>query len=430
MSDISLTTLVITFFVLLLMSAFFSGSETALMSLNRYRLRHLKEQGHRGAVLASNLLDQPDRLIGLILIGNNFVNILITQLATYIGYRFFGNSGVAIATGVLTLMLLIFAEVAPKTMGAMRPERFAFPASYVYTPMMKLAYPLVWLINLFANSLLRLLGVPADTQQNNSLNTEELRSVVNEASGRIHASHQNMLLRILDFESVTVEDIMDPRGEIVGIDLDEPWEEIEDQLRQIKYNRMPVFRTNINNILGYIHIRSILTLLANDILTRGAIEENLRPAYFIPKTTTLTQQLVNFRTERRRHALVVDEYGNILGLLTLEDILGEIVGGFTLDGGISSEIQQQPDGSWVIDGSITLRELNRALNTELPVDGPRTLNGLLLEYLEIIPDARMSVKISGYPLEIIKTTPNSIKTVKLYQRMQDDSEESDSNGQS
>ena len=428
MSDISLTTLIIAFFVLLLMSAFFSGSETALMSLNRYRLRHLKEQGHRGAVLASKLLDQPDRLIGLILIGNNFVNILITQLATYIGYRFFGNSGVAIATGVLTLMLLIFAEVAPKTLGAMRPERFAFPASFVYTPMMKIAYPLVWLINLFANSLLRLLGVPTGGKQNNALNTEELRSVLNEASGRIHASHQNMLLRILDFESVTVEDIMDPRGEIVGIDLDEPWEEIEDQLRQIKYTRMPVYRTNINNILGYIHIRSILTLLANDTLTREEIEENLRPAYFIPKTTTLTQQLVNFKTERRRHALVVDEYGNILGLVTLEDILGEIVGGYTLDAGVSSEIQPQSDDSWVIDGSITLRELNRALKIELPVDGPRTLNGLLLEYLEIIPDARMSVKISGYPLEIIKTTPNSIKTIKLYKRMQDDSEESDTNG--
>jgi len=428
LSDISLTTLIIAFFVLLLMSAFFSGSETALMSLNRYRLRHLKEQGHRGAVLASKLLDQPDRLIGLILIGNNFVNILITQLATYIGYRFFGNSGVAIATGVLTLMLLIFAEVAPKTLGAMRPERFAFPASFVYTPMMKIAYPLVWLINLFANSLLRLLGVPTGGKQNNALNTEELRSVVNEASGRIHASHQNMLLRILDFESVTVEDIMDPRGEIVGIDLDEPWEEIEDQLRQIKYTRMPVYRTNINNILGYIHIRSILTLLANDTLTREEIEENLRPAYFIPKTTTLTQQLVNFKTERRRHALVVDEYGNILGLVTLEDILGEIVGGYTLDAGVSSEIQPQSDDSWVIDGSITLRELNRALKIELPVDGPRTLNGLLLEYLEIIPDARMSVKISGYPLEIIKTTPNSIKTIKLYKRMQDDSEESDTNG--
>ncbi|HBS25892.1 MAG TPA: hypothetical protein DD827_01995 [Gammaproteobacteria bacterium] len=191
---------------------------------------------------------------------------------------------------------------------------------------------------------------------------------------------------------------------------------------------MPVYRTNINNILGYIHIRSILTLLANDTLTREEIEENLRPAYFIPKTTTLTQQLVNFKTERRRHALVVDEYGNILGLVTLEDILGEIVGGYTLDAGVSSEIQPQSDDSWVIDGSITLRELNRALKIELPVDGPRTLNGLLLEYLEIIPDARMSVKISGYPLEIIKTTPNSIKTIKLYKRMQDDSEESDTNG--
>lgn len=429
MADISLTYLFITFFVLLLMSAFFSGSETALMSLNRYRLRHLKEQGHKGAVLASKLLDEPDRLIGLILIGNNFVNILITQLATFIGYRIFGSGGIAIATGVLTLILLIFAEVAPKTLGAMRPERFAFPASYVYTPMLKLVYPLVWLINLFANSLLRLLGVPADVKPSNALNTEELRAVVNEASGKIHASHQDMLLRILDFETVTVEDIMDPRGEIIGIDLDEPWDEIEDQLRQIKYTRMPVYRTNINNILGYIHVRGMLTLLANDTLTQQAIEKNLRPPYFIPKTTTLTQQLVNFRTERRRHALVVDEYGEILGLVTLEDILAEIVGGFTLDAGVSTEIQAQPDESWVIDGSITLRDLNRALNIELPVDGPRTLNGLLLEYLEIIPDARMSIKIAGYPLEIIKTTPNSIKTIKLFKRLPKASQASETHGE-
>jgi len=400
-------------FVLLLMSAFFSGSETALMSLNRYRLRHLKDEGHAGAILASRLLENPDRLIGLILIGNNFVNILITQLATYIGFRLFGNSGVAIATGVLTLVLLIFAEVAPKTLGALRPERFAFPASFIYTPLLKLAYPLVWLINLFANSVLRLLGIPTDIRHDTALSTEELRSVVNEAGGLIHDSHRKMLLRILDFEKVTVEEIMVPRNEIIGIDLDEPWDDIIAQLRQVKYTRMPVFRGNIDNTLGYIHIRSILTMLSDNSLTREAIEQNLRPAYFIPETTTLTQQLVNFKRERRRHALVVDEYGEIQGLVTLEEILGEIVGGFTLDAAISGDITPQPDGGWIIDGGASLREINRALHIELPIAGPKTLNGLLLEHLEMIPDARMCARIGAYRMEIIRTTPNAVKTVRL-----------------
>jgi len=408
------------FVVLLLMSAFFSGSETALMSLNRYRLRHLRDEGHAGAVLASRLLENPDRLIGLILIGNNFVNILITQLATYIGYRLFGSSGIALATGVLTLVLLIFAEVAPKTLGALRPERFAFPASFVYVPLLKITYPLVWLINLFANSVLWLFGVRTEAHSSTALSAEELRTVVNEAGGLIHDSHHSMLLRILDFEQVTVEDIMAPRNEIVGIDLDEPWEDIEAQLRQIKFTRMPVYRGNIDNILGYIHIRSILSMLAENTLTQEAIERNLRKPYFIPETTTLTQQLVNFKKERRRHALVVDEYGEIQGLVTLEDILGEIVGGFTYDAGISSEIQEQPDGGWMIDGGINLRELNRALQTHFPTDGPRTLNGLILEYLEMIPDARMCVNIGGYHMEIIKTTPSSVRSVRLLPFSDDD----------
>ncbi len=413
MSDLSLGYFFGALFVLLLMSAFFSGSETALMSLNRYRLRHLKDEGHAGAILASRLLENPDRLIGLILIGNNFVNILITQLATYIGYRMFGSSGVAIATGVLTLVLLIFAEVAPKTLGALRPERFAFPASFIYVPLLRLAYPLVWLINLFANSVLRVLGIPTDVRNDTALSTEELRSIVNEAGGLIHDSHHKMLLRILDFERVTVEEIMDPRSEIVGIDLDEPWEEIIAQLRQVKYTRMPVYRSNINNILGYIHIRSILTMLADNTLTPEAIEHNLRKPYFIPETTTLTQQLVNFKRERRRHALVVDEYGEIQGLVTLEEILGEIVGGFTLDAAISGELVEQPDGSWIIDGGVSLRELNRALHIELPTSGPKTLNGLLLEYLEMIPDTRLCVRIGPYRMEVVRTTPNAVKTVRL-----------------
>lgn len=362
---------------------------------------------------ASRLLEQPDRLIGLILIGNNFVNILVTQLATYIGYRVFGNGGIAIATGVLTLLLLIFAEVAPKTLGATRPEKFAFPAAYVYIPMMWLAYPLVWLINLFANSFLALLGVPTCGREDNALSSEELRTVVNEAQGLINASHHDMLLRILDLEKVTVEDIMTPRSEVVGIDLDEPWEEIEDQLRQVKYTRMPVYRGNIDNIVGYVHIRSILSLLSTDTLTVERIEQSMREPYFVPDTTSVTQQLKNFKEEHRRHALVVDEYGDVLGIVALEDVLAEIAGEFSQDATHFSDIIEQPDGSWMIDGSANVREINRALNTKLPIDGPRTLNGLILEYLELIPDSRLSVKISGYPMEIIKTGQNAIKTIRL-----------------
>jgi Mg2+/Co2+ transporter CorB len=274
------------------------------MALNRYRLKHLAEnQKHAGAILASRLLSKPDRLIGLILLGNNFVNIIITQLATFIGYRVFGDAGIAIATGFLTFALLIFAEVAPKTLAAMHPERFAFPAAFVYTPLLKIAYPLVWLINWFANGLLRLFSIPTGVLQSTALNQDELRSVVSEAKGLIHDSHQDMLLRVLDLEKITVEDIMVPRTEIIGIDLDEKWEDIEEQLRQVNYTRLPAYRGNINEVVGYLHMRRIMNLLANDRLTLGELEHTMRPAYFIPESTSLTQQLINFKKDRRRHAL-------------------------------------------------------------------------------------------------------------------------------
>jgi len=403
---------------LFLLSAFFSGSETALMALNRYKLRHLAEQGHKGAQRAQALLDKPDRLIGLILLGNNFVNILITQLATLIALRLYGDAGLAIATGVLTLMLLIFAEVAPKTLAALHAEKVAYPAAWIYTPLLKIAYPLVWLVNLLANGLLRLLGVPVEARGNAALSREELRTVLNEANSLIPREHQKMLIGILDLERITVEDIMVPRNEIVGIDLNDDWDEIIDQLANTSYTRLPVYRDSIDQVLGFIHVRNILKLLLRKRLTPDTFQEHLRPVYFIPEGTSLNQQLLNFKRERRRIGLVVDEYGEILGLVTLEDLLEEIVGEFTTDpSGYSRHITPQEDGTWLIDGSTHIREINRVLGWDLPTDGPRTLNGLILEHLEMIPRPGTSVLIGGHPMEVVKVEDNAIRRVKAGPRL-------------
>lgn len=410
--------------MLILFSAFFSGSETALMALDRHRLKHLAESGHRGARRAQKLLETPDRLIGLILLGNNFVNILITQLATYIGYRLFGEPGIAIATGVLILILLIFAEVAPKTLGVIHTEKMAFPAAFVYKPLLKITYPLVWLINLFANSVLRLMGVSAEATSGHSLSSEELRSIVSETGNLIPSDHQKMLLQILDLEKTTVEDIMIPRKEIVGIDLDEGWDEIEQQLNQAHFTRLPVFRGSIDNILGFIHARQIINLLTSDNLNYESLEKHIRPAYFIPEGTSLTQQLVNFRSKKRRHALVVDEYGDIQGLATLEDLLEEIVGEFTHDpAGLTEDIHPQTDGSHIVDGGIHVRDLNRNLNWSFHTDGPKTLNGLILEHMEFIPSAGTSMLIDDHPVEILKIQDNAVKTARIAHKLKQETVE-------
>ncbi len=394
------------------------------MSLNRYRLKTLARKGHKGAQRAHKLLSKPDRLIGLILLGNNFINIIITQLATYIGYRVFGDAGIAITTGLLTITLLIFAEVAPKTLGALHPERFAFPAAFIYVPLLKITYPLVWLINFFANNLLKLLGVPTEVINNQALSSEELRTVVNEAGEKIDRSHQNMMLSILDLEKVRVEDVMIPRSEVTGIDLDDDWSNIEQLIRETTYTRMPVFRGTLDNIIGYIHLRSITSLLVDGQLTPAALEDNLRPPYYIPENTSLTQQLLNFKSERRRHALIVDEYGDILGIITLEDVLEEIVGEFTNDpADMVEEIHLQDDGSHFVDGTLHVREINRELDLDLPVDGAKTLNGILLEYLETIPNPGTSCLISRYPIEVIKVQNNAVKTARIGPRLPSPDEE-------
>jgi Mg2+/Co2+ transporter CorB len=414
LADIPIGVLFVTLILLLVFSGFFSGSETGLMRLNRYRLRHLAQAGHGGAVRAQNLLQTPDRLIGLILLGNNFVNILITQLATYIGYRVYGEVGVAIATGLLTLVLLIFAEVAPKTLAAMHSERIAFPASYVFGPLLKIAWPLVWVVNQLANGVLRLVGVGPEETSAEALSREELRTIVHEAAPHISKKHQAMLISILDLEEVTVEDIMVPRNEIVGVDLDDGWDEIEQQIINTRHTRLPVFHESIDQIVGLVHVKRILPLIAKGELNRETLSQLVREPYFIPESTTLTRQLLNFQRERRRVGFVVDEYGDIDGLVTMEDILEEIVGEFTTDPSAQSrDIMAQPDGSYLVDGGTHVRELNRVLGLELPVDGPKTLNGLILEYLEMIPEPGTSLLLSGYPIEIIQTKGNAVKVAKI-----------------
>jgi len=415
LNDLSLSLLLGILFLLILLSAFFSGSETALMTLNRYRLQHLAKSNHAGALRAQKLLQRPDRLIGLILLGNNFVNILASSIATVIAMRVWGEAGIAIAAGILTLVILIFAEVTPKTLAAINPEKLAFPAALIYTPLLKLLYPLVWIVNLIANQLLKLIGVDVYDEQNDALSHEELRTVVVEAGVLIPQKHQKMLLNILDMESATVEDIMIPRGEIVGIDLDNHWDEVLKKISQTPYTRIPIYRKSIDNIIGVLHLRKALGILTDEDFNKNKLIRCLSEPYFIPEATSLHKQLFNFQKEKMRMGLVVDEYGDILGAVTLEDLLEEIVGEFTTDPSEhSQEVQQQKDGGYLVEGSVTIRELNKITGWSLPTNGPKTLNGLILEYLETIPKPGTSLKLLSKPLEIIQTQGNAVKLVRFY----------------
>ncbi|MCK5001656.1 MAG: HlyC/CorC family transporter [Gammaproteobacteria bacterium] len=425
MNDISTGILLIVLIVLILLSAFFSGSETALMTLNRYRLKHLSDEGHRGAKLARRLLNRPDRLLGLILLGNNFVNILASAIATIIALRLHGEAGIAIATGLLTLTILIFAEVTPKTLAALKPEKVAFVAAYIYTPLLKILYPFVWMVNAIANRLLALVGVHAAEGQKDKLNADEFRAVVNEANQIIPGQHTEMLLRILDLENTSVEDIMIPRNEITGIDLTDDWNDIERQITHSQRTRVPVFHDSIDHTVGVIHLRKVLNLFARGELNLDSVKALIRKAYFIPAGTSLTRQLLNFQKKKRRSALVVDEYGSIQGLVTLEDILEEIVGRFTTDSPTRNfDIHTQEDGSFLVDGGTHIRDINRNMNWSLPQGGPKTLNGLILEHMEMIPEPGTSLLIENYSIEIMRTSKNAVQSVRI-KPLHKDEDESD-----
>jgi len=400
---------------LLLCSAFFSSSETGMLSLNRYRLRHQAKEGHRGAQRASELLAHPDRLLGTILVGNNFVNILASSIATVLAMQLWGEAGIAIATIGLTIILLIFGEITPKTLAALRPEVVAYPVSLPLKLLQKVLYPLVAMLGWVSNGLLKLLGVDLSNKGNDSLSTEELRSVVRESGTDLPLNRQSMLLGILDLERVTVDDIMIPRNEVTGIDLDDDLESIIGQLRTTPHTRLPVFRNDINQIEGIVHMRQIARLLSHDQLTKESLLEACNEPYFVPENTPLSTQLLNFQKQKRRIGIVVDEYGDVRGIVTLEDILEEIVGEFSNQDVLRSpDIHPQDDGTLVIDGAAYIREVNRALGWKLPCDGPKTLNGLITEALEHMPDSGICLQIGNYRLEILQAADNRVKSVRAW----------------
>ncbi|NLC21513.1 MAG: HlyC/CorC family transporter [Halomonadaceae bacterium] len=404
-------------FLLICLSAFFSSSETGMMSINRYRLNHQANSGDSRARRVLRLLARPDRLIGVILIGNNLVNNLAAAIATVIAIGFFGEvTGAAVGPLVLTIVLLIFSEVSPKTYAAIKPERIAYPASLLLEPLLKLLYPLVWLVNAISNNLLRLVGIKSIESGGGSLTRDELRTVVHEAGTLIPHRHQAMLLSILDLENVTVNDIMVPRHEVVGIDLDDSLESILEQVRSSQYTRLPVYKGDINNIIGMLHLRNAARFLSAEEVTKAAIVQEAREPYFIPESTPLHTQLLNFQKQKRRIGVVVDEYGDMEGLVTLEDILEEIVGEFTTDvAGQDQEIRRQEDDSHVIEGTANIRDINRTLGWKLPTDGPKTLNGLILEHLEAFPDGPASLQIGNVRMEILEVRDNLITEARCWQ---------------
>ncbi|MEI6705770.1 MAG: HlyC/CorC family transporter [Methylococcales bacterium] len=413
MNDMPLSMLFSILALMLVLSAFFSGSETALMTLNRYRLRHLVKLKHAGAIKAHRLLQRPDRLLGLILLGNQFANIFAASVTTVIAIRLYPEeeSSIAIGAGILTIAMLIFSEVTPKTLAAIKPELLAFPAAWIYTGLLKVFYPIVGFVNLFVNLLLRLGGI--DVKENGhdtQLSKDELKSIITEAESLMPIRYQKMLLGILDLESATVEDIMTPRNEIVGIDLEQPIEYIVTQIKTSPHTQLAVYKKNIDRIVGFLHLRKVLMLINQENFDKHTIMGLLSKPVFIPESTPVHTQMLNFKTEKSHIGLVVDEYGDVQGLVTLDDLLQEIVGELLTD---DNTARKQSDGSYLVDANITVRELNRVTQWSLPTEGPKTLNGLIIEFMETIPEPGTSIKLHGHPLEIIKRDENTVKLVKF-----------------
>jgi Mg2+/Co2+ transporter CorB len=416
LNDIPIGALIGALIFLVFVSAFFSASEIAMVSLNRHRLRHLAVSGRRGARFAERLLRRPDRLIGVILLGSNAVNALFGALTTVLFIRLIGENETAVfvATAVITLVILILTDLAPKTLAALHPERIALPSAYVLRPLLWVIYPVVWVINGIANSLLRLIGVDVKARPVEQVSPEELRAIIMEAGVLIPEAHQDMLLAILELEKITVEDVMVPRGKIEGVNLDGEWDDVQEQLGGARHTRLPVYRGSLDNVKGMIHVRRVLNLMRDGRLEQETLEQALVEPYFIPKDTSLHKQLLNFKQVNRRIGLVVDEYGDIQGLVTMNDILEEIVGDFSAQAfGRPEDIHPQGDGSYLIRGTAALRDLNRRLDWGLPTDASRTLNGLILEYLEDIPEPGTSLMLNGYMVEIVRTRGTAVDVARV-----------------
>jgi Mg2+/Co2+ transporter CorB len=415
LEDISTSSLFIILGVLIFLSAYFSSSETGLMSINRYRLKHLENERHAGALRVQKLLQRPDRLIGLILIGNNLVNVFASIIAAQICVRMFGDLGVAIAGVALTIILLIFAEVTPKTLAALYPEKISFPSSVILSPLLFVFMPIVVALNWITNGILALFKINPRNANDAPLSQEELRTVVYEAGNMIPKKHQDMLVAILDLGKVSAEDIMVPRSDIMAIDINDEWKDIQKQLVNAQHTRVLLYRGSIDDAVGFVHVRDALRLLSKDQFNKASLLRAVRKIYFTPESTPLHTLMYKFQAVKERIGLVVDEYGDIQGLVTLEDILEEIIGDFTTSilPDHSKEANLQQDGSVLIDGSANIRELNKELEWRFPTEGPKTLNGLILEYLEDIPEANISLRIAGYPIEVLEMKDNMVKTVRV-----------------
>lgn len=402
---------------MVLLSGFFSSSETSMMALNRYRLKHKANEGNKAAIKALRMLEKPDRLLGVILLGNNFVNIFASSIATIIAMRLMGEAGIAIAAGLLTLVILIFAEVAPKTVAALYPEKIAFRAVYVLDPLLKIFSPVVWFVNLVANNFLKIFKVDvAKTKQDHSLSQDELQTLIDEATGQLPKQYRDMLTSILRLESVTVEDVMIPKQEIYAVDVDQPFDEFLKCLQHSPYTRIPLYRSNLDeDFVGILNLRRALPALMRKNISLKDIIKLSRPAYYVPETTALNTQLANFNKNKRRMALIVDEYGDLQGLLTVEDLLEEIVGKLSTDS-LEREVDSiaiHADGSMTIDASEFIRDLNKLYLLDLPTDGPKTLNGLIQEHLETLPAVGTCIKIGSYSLEVLEVSQNTIETIKI-----------------
>jgi len=400
--------------LLIIMSAFFSCAETGLMAINRYRLRHAGAMKKRWAVLILKLLKRPDRLLGMILIGNNVANIFASALATIVAIHFFGEKAVMLISVLLAFIILIFAEVAPKTIAALYPERVSKIMAWPVYVLLKLFYPLVWFINTISNGLLRLLRINVSGHVIEPLNREELRSIVYEGTGKV-LPYQRMLLGILDLNKVTVDDVMIPRHKIMGIDLSDSWEQVLRMISKSKHDWLPIYREGINQIIGVLHVREVMSLALSHTLNQETLVRLLHEPYFVPQGALLNMQLQNFQRQHQRMALVVDEYGEIQGLITLKDILEEIVGEFTMNVSETTKmIRVQSDGSYLVEGDVTIRELNRVTQCQFPTDGPKTLNGLIVDYLETIPRAGVCVRMGDYAIEILDVKNNHVKMAHLF----------------
>ena len=411
MNEIPLWILLASIAFLVLMSAFFSGSETSMMAINRYRLKHLVKEKNKSAKRVSKLLEKTDRLLGVILIGNNFTHTLSTALATVVAIRIWSDNAVLAVTVFMTIIMIIFAEVMPKTIAALKPESIAFPSSYLLKPLSKILSPLITLVSFVSNNVTKLMGIDLDNANKDELKPEELRTLL-QTSG-VPKRQEEMLMGIFDMDNLSVNDVMIPKNEIIGIDLKNEIEDIVKQLQEIDFTYVPCYEDTIDNIQGFLSLNKKAEFLGSEIKSIRNLKDELREPLFVPENTPLYKQLANFQSSGRRVGLIVDEYGDIEGIITLRSILEIIVGEITTESIEKMDIMPQADGSYLVDGSMMIREVNRRLEWELPTEGPKTLSGLILEEIQTIPDTNVGLSIENYRIETVLIKDNVIKLAKV-----------------